>query len=97
MRVLQQTCILCIRCYQKVLSPVVTALFGPWAGCRYTPTCSQYALEAIQIHGVLHGWLLAIGRLCRCHPWGGCGFDPVPHPAEGMPPAKALRKEGLNT
>ena len=48
------------------------------ASCRYTPTCSQYALEALKIHGPIRGSWLAIKRIGRCHPWGGCGYDPVP-------------------
>ncbi|MBQ1836828.1 MAG: membrane protein insertion efficiency factor YidD, partial [Paludibacteraceae bacterium] len=46
--------------------------------CRYTPTCSQYALEAIQKHGPLKGLYLAVRRILRCNPWGGSGYDPVP-------------------
>lgn len=46
--------------------------------CRYTPTCSQYALEAIQKYGAIKGTWLAIKRISRCHPWGGSGYDPVP-------------------
>ena len=45
---------------------------------RYTPTCSQYAVEAIQKHGPLKGLYLAVRRILRCHPWGGYGYDPVP-------------------
>lgn len=67
-----------MRVYRWTLSPVLSALFGPTAGCRYTPTCSAYALEALQTHGALSGSWLATRRLCRCHPWGGCGHDPVP-------------------
>jgi putative membrane protein insertion efficiency factor len=53
---------------------------SPWIGrqCRYLPTCSDYAAEALIQHGPLRGGYLAAGRLCRCHPWGGSGFDPVP-------------------
>jgi uncharacterized protein len=53
---------------------------SPWLGrhCRFEPTCSAYALEAIERHGAWRGSLLAGKRLCRCHPWGGAGFDPVP-------------------
>jgi uncharacterized protein len=61
-----------IRIYQRVLSP-----YWP-ATCRYTPTCSQYAHEAIQLHGFLRGSWLAVRRLARCQPWGGLGYDPVP-------------------
>ena len=46
--------------------------------CRFTPTCSSYALEALETHGALRGGLLALRRLGRCHPWGRFGFDPVP-------------------
>lgn len=61
-----------IRFYQIVISP----LLGP--RCRYIPTCSQYALEAIQQHGAIKGSWLSTCRICRCHPWGGSGYDPVP-------------------
>ena len=64
--------ILLIKFYQKFISP-----FCPGC-CRYRPTCSQYMIEAIQIHGVCKGLFLGIKRLLRCHPWGGSGFDPVP-------------------
>jgi len=69
---------LAIRAYQLTISPVQTFLFGPTGGCRFTPTCSQYAMDAIHVHGVLAGGALAARRICRCHPWGGCGHDPVP-------------------
>ena len=46
--------------------------------CRYTPTCSQYGIEALQIHGVVKGLYLTCRRILRCHPWGGSGYDPVP-------------------
>lgn len=61
-----------IRFYQIAISPLI----GP--RCRYIPTCSQYSLEAIHTHGVLKGSWLATKRVCRCHPWGGYGYDPVP-------------------
>ena len=70
---------LALRFYRAVASPALVALFGPMGfGCRYTPTCSQYAMEAVRVHGAVRGACLAGGRLCRCHPWGGCGPDPVP-------------------
>jgi putative membrane protein insertion efficiency factor len=55
-------------------------LLGPWWGrqCRFTPTCSQYALDALERHGAARGSWLAFKRVLRCHPWGGGGFDPVP-------------------
>ncbi|MEC9367666.1 MAG: membrane protein insertion efficiency factor YidD [Pseudomonadota bacterium] len=54
--------------------------FSAFAGrqCRFLPTCSEYAVEAIDVHGPLRGSLLALRRLSRCHPWGGEGYDPVP-------------------
>jgi len=69
---------LTIRAYQLVFSPAQTFLFGPTGGCRFTPTCSQYALEAVREHGAVAGGWLAARRICRCHPWGDCGHDPVP-------------------
>ncbi|MES2617502.1 MAG: membrane protein insertion efficiency factor YidD [Bacteroidota bacterium] len=61
-----------IRIYQAVLSP----LFPP--ACRYTPTCSQYGIEAIKKYGFLKGFALTIKRISRCRPGGGSGHDPVP-------------------
>ena len=62
----------CIRCYQRFISPLKPPT------CRFTPTCSSYAAEALRQHGSLRGSWLAIKRICRCHPWGGHGYDPVP-------------------
>lgn len=64
--------VLPIRFYQLCISPLFPA------ACRFTPTCSQYAIEALRRHGPFRGSLLAIRRICRCHPWGGSGYDPVP-------------------
>ncbi len=61
-----------IRAYQVILSP----FFGQQ--CRFTPTCSHYAIESIQLHGGLKGSLLATKRILRCHPWHDGGHDPVP-------------------
>lgn len=61
-----------IRVYQKTLSP----LFGTC--CRFEPTCSNYMLEAIRIHGVGYGVFLGLRRVARCHPWNSGGLDPVP-------------------
>ncbi|WP_371223939.1 membrane protein insertion efficiency factor YidD [Roseovarius sp. 2305UL8-3] len=59
-------------------------VFSPWVGfnCRYQPTCSQYALDALQKHGGLKGGWLAAKRIGRCHPWGCSGYDPVPEKDE---------------
>ncbi len=64
--------ILPIRFYQKYISPLKPAT------CRFTPSCSQYAVEAIRKHGPFKGLYLAIWRILRCNPWGGSGYDPVP-------------------
>ncbi|MDJ0750112.1 MAG: membrane protein insertion efficiency factor YidD [Woeseiaceae bacterium] len=64
--------ILLVRFYRVAISP--------WLGtrCRFQPTCSSYAIEALQVHGALKGSWLAARRIGRCHPWGGSGYDPVP-------------------
>ena len=67
-----------VRIYRAVVSPALGAFFGPLSGCRFTPTCSAYAAEAVRTHGALIGSGLAVQRICRCHPWGTCGHDPVP-------------------
>lgn len=66
-----------VRLYQLTLSP--------WLGmnCRFQPTCSAYAIEALETYGVLKGGWLALRRLARCHPWGGSGYDPVPGKSDG--------------
>ncbi len=61
-----------IHLYRWILSPFLGR------HCRFHPTCSAYALEAIEAHGVWRGSLLALRRIGRCHPWGGAGLDPVP-------------------
>ena len=71
-----------VRLYRWTLSPAKTFLFGPLAQCRFTPGCSEYALTALQTHGAAAGSWFAVKRLCRCHPWGGCGHDPVPEKSE---------------
>ncbi|MEG1607341.1 MAG: membrane protein insertion efficiency factor YidD [Mucinivorans sp.] len=60
-----------IKFYQYCISPYFPS------SCRFTPTCSQYALDALRKHGVLKGLYLTIRRLSRCHPWGGSGYDPA--------------------
>jgi uncharacterized protein len=70
-----------VRAYQLLLSPVLPP------ACRYLPSCSDYALEALAVHGPVRGIGLAARRLARCHPWGGSGYDPVP-PPHSTDPAK---------
>ena len=70
--------LLLIQFYRRIFSPAQTFLFGGGSGCRFTPTCSVYAAEAIRGHGAVAGGILALKRICRCHPLGGCGLDPVP-------------------
>jgi len=67
-----------IRVYRWTVSPLLTFLFGPAGGCRFTPSCSQYAMDAIDSRGALAGGWLAARRICRCHPWGDGGHDPAP-------------------
>lgn len=69
---MQRLLLMLVRFYQYAISPMLPPR------CRYTPTCSQYAIEALQRYGAFKGGWLAIKRVCRCHPWGGCGHDPVP-------------------
>jgi uncharacterized protein len=88
MNVAQRGLSLLIRAYQVTLSPALAVFFGPAGRCRYTPSCSQYALEAVQAHGAMAGSYLALKRLCRCHPWGPFGEDPVPLPAGKTPRAE---------
>lgn len=58
--------------YRNCISPFTPSV------CRYTPTCSEYMVQALKKHGPVKGLLLGIKRICRCHPWGGSGYDPVP-------------------
>ena len=63
-----------LRAYKLTLSPLIGG------HCRFLPTCSDYAAQALISHGPWRGGALSVKRLCRCHPWGGSGFDPVPPP-----------------
>ena len=71
-KIISKVLIFIVRIYQYTLSPFLGA------NCRYMPTCSTYAVEALKIHGPLKGTFLATKRILSCHPWGGSGFDPVP-------------------
>jgi len=82
----QHILVFVVRVYRWTLSPAKHFLFGAHAGCRYTPSCSAYALEAIRTHGALAGSWLAVKRICRCHPWSDCGPDPVPKVESGTRP-----------
>jgi uncharacterized protein len=64
--------------YKRVVSPVMHALAGSSGACRFQPTCSEYAAIAIAEYGLLKGTAMALGRVVRCHPLHGGGFDPVP-------------------
>jgi putative membrane protein insertion efficiency factor len=78
MKLLTGGAIFLIRSYKRWLSPLLPP------ACRYLPTCSDYAQEALREHGAVRGGWLATTRICRCHPWGGHGYDPVP--PRKMPP-----------
>lgn len=77
MKLLQFILVALVQLYRWTLSPAKTALLGGPV-CRFTPSCSQYALDALRRHGPVRGSDLTVRRLCRCHPWGGSGSDPVP-------------------
>jgi putative membrane protein insertion efficiency factor len=66
-----------IRAYRVVCGPL-KAMVGVQGCCRFTPSCSHYAEEALRTHGLGRGLDLSLRRICRCHPWGGMGPDPVP-------------------
>jgi len=76
-KIIRKIFVLPIRLYQVTLSP----LLGP-SKCRFKPTCSHYAVEAIEEWGIFKGSWLALKRILRCHPWGGFGYDPVPKRTE---------------
>jgi len=71
-QIIRRSIIWPIKFYQKCISPLFAGV------CRYQPSCSQYMIEAIEIHGIFKGIYLGTKRILRCHPWGGSGFDPVP-------------------
>lgn len=71
-RLLRAVALAPVYLYRYTLSPFFAG------SCRYGPSCSAYAVEAVETHGVLRGGVLALRRIARCHPWGGSGYDPVP-------------------
>ncbi|MHB1297413.1 MAG: membrane protein insertion efficiency factor YidD [Gemmatimonadaceae bacterium] len=77
-----------VRAYQMVLSPLLPA------ACRYHPTCSHYAIEALEKHGALRGGWLAMKRIARCHPFRPGGFDPVPDPPSSRPSPPPTPRDG---
>ena len=77
-RILSAVIRVAIRFYQRILNPMLKFAAGPAAGCRFSPSCSNYFLEAVETHGPFRGSWLGICRIFRCHPWGGSGYDPVP-------------------
>ena len=72
LRIITYPFVLLVRFYQIAISPLKPPT------CRFTPTCSSYALETLKRYGLFKGGMLAIRRIMRCHPWGGSGYDPVP-------------------
>ena len=69
---------LLVRGYQIAISPVIHFIGGPGSGCRFTPSCSEYMLQALRAHGAGRGLWLGLRRIARCHPFRPGGFDPVP-------------------
>lgn len=83
MNPLARTAVLSLRGLIQAYRWFVSPMLG--VNCRFAPGCSDYALEAVTRHGALGGSVLAARRLCRCHPWGGSGFDPVPETFSFLP------------
>lgn len=67
-----------VRIYQVAISGPLHFICGPFAGCRFYPSCSQYYIDAVTINGPIRGSLQGAWRILRCNPWGGCGYDPPP-------------------
>ncbi|MDO5472158.1 MAG: membrane protein insertion efficiency factor YidD [Akkermansia sp.] len=75
---LKRIIILPVRFYKHYLSGPLHVLAGPASGCRFTPSCSTYFIQAVEEHGALKGTAMGLWRILRCNPWGGYGYDPVP-------------------
>ncbi len=71
-KILAEPFVLLIKIYQKIISPIIPS------ACRYTPTCSEYGVQALRKHGIFKGGWLTLRRIVSCNPWGGHGHDPVP-------------------
>lgn len=82
MELLRNALIILLQVYRRIISP----LYGPV--CRFFPSCSAYALEAVTVHGAVKGSALAIRRVCKCHPWNDGGVDHVPHGPRTFPPGR---------
>ena len=82
-RLLAWPLLLLVRIYSFVISPLLGV------NCRYQPTCSEYAIEALRLHGAFRGTVLAARRIARCHPWGESGYDPVPRRGADKDDAKS--------
>ena len=72
-KILIQSLIVCIKMYQLLISPIIGH------NCRYLPTCSEYSAECLKQFGLIKGILLSFKRICKCHPWGSYGYEPVPN------------------
>jgi uncharacterized protein len=83
-----------IRFYQRILNPMLKAVSGPAMGCRYQPSCSNYFLQAVEAHGPFRGSWYGVCRIFRCHPWGGCGYDPVPTAKKAGTPENPCSNHG---
>lgn len=75
-KILTAPFIFLVKVYQYMISPLLPK------SCRYEPTCSHYTIEALRVHGLVRGMVLAFKRITSCHPWGGSGYDPVPPKGE---------------
>lgn len=91
MSILQRVALGMLRGYKWAISPLLPP------ACRYVPTCSEYAMEAVERYGVLRGSWMAAGRLLRCHPFVKGGYDPVPHAATGCTGIKSDGREPVRS
>ncbi|MGF1655544.1 MAG: membrane protein insertion efficiency factor YidD [Verrucomicrobiales bacterium] len=85
-----------VHAYRWTLRPFLHALGGPGCGCRFEPSCSEYALRALKKYGAIQGLRLTFGRLVRCQPWGGLGYDPVPEVLPPLPLSSEWRRRRVS-